>query len=50
MKTSTIADLRQIVKQLKAINNPNNNELIALYERKIAEASVQAIKNYFKNR
>ena len=45
----TIETTIQIINQLKAENNPNNNELIAFYERKVKEAYVNAINKAFKD-
>ena len=45
----TIETTIQIINQLKAENNPSNNELIAFYERKVKEAYVNAINKAFKD-
>lgn len=37
-----IKEIQQLIAQLKAENNPSNNELIAFYERKINEAICKA--------
>ena len=44
----TIKTTIQIINQLKAENNPNNDKLIAFYERKVREAYTNAINKAFK--
>ena len=46
-KTMTIETTIKIINQLKAENNPSNNELIAFYEKKVKEAYVNAINKAF---
>ena len=43
----TIATTIQIINQLKAENLKSNNELIAFYEKKVAEAYTNAINKAF---
>jgi len=43
----TIETTIQIINQLKAENNPSNNELIAFYEKKVKEAYINAINKAF---
>jgi hypothetical protein len=43
----TIETTIKIINQLKAENNPSNNELIAFYEKKVKEAYVNAINKAF---
>lgn len=47
---STVKDIKEIVKQLKAENNPKeNNELINFYENKILEATIKATSKAFND-
>ncbi len=39
---STLADIKQLLKQLKSEKNPSNTELIAYYEKMIPEWTVKA--------
>jgi len=43
-KCSTLGDLKQILKQLKEENNPQDAELIAFYENKISVETEKALK------
>jgi hypothetical protein len=44
----TIEQARKLVEQLKAENDPSNNELIAFYEDKISKAVDKAYEKAFK--
>ena len=41
---STLGDIKQILKNLKAENNPNDAELIAFYENKIEFETLKALR------